>query len=90
MHVYVTTNSGKEDLLRGAVLVLQRASYRQALCGGAYPIPRVHEQAFCAELCVPCVPLLHRCLRVVGGGAAGSLGGGDIDIGGACVVRCRG
>jgi len=85
---YVTTNSRKDDFLRGAVLALQRASYLQALCRGAYPVPRVHEQAFCAGLREPRALLSHRCLRVVRSGAAGSLGGGG--IGGACVMRCRG
>lgn len=60
------TNSRKDDLFRGAVLVLHPPGYCQALRGGAYPVPWIHEHAFYAGVCAPRLALLLPLCRAVG------------------------
>jgi hypothetical protein len=79
------TNPGEDDLLRGAVFVLQRPSYGQALRGGAYPVPRMHDHAFCAGVSEPQPSGSWRGFVVVCGIAKGL----DSGVGGASIVRYR-
>src|SRR5712691_1916489 len=84
------TNSRKDDLFRGAVLVLHRPGYCQALRRGAYPVPWIHEHAFYAGVCAPRPPLLLPLGRAVGRGVAvGTFGcGGSIER--ASILCCCG
>ena len=82
------TNSRKDDLLRGAVLVLHRPGYCQALRGGAYPVPRIHEHAFYAGVCMPRPLLSSRIDRAVGRGAAVETFGCRGSIGRASILCC--